>query len=589
MSRYAATFLSLFVLFSASAAVCASKVEKADCPIRFVVIGDRTGGAQLGVYEKIIAEAERLKPDFVITVGDAIEGYTQDTVSLNKQWKEYKSLLAPLTMPIYFTPGNHDIGVDSALASTMRPVYERLVGKPYYSFDVKGVHFIVLDTGLPESSDKVPKEQLDWLASDLKKNQKATYTFVFLHKPFWNATLALGKPDTLHSLFRAYGVDAVFNGHEHNYFSGTYDGIMYTAVGSSGGATDPGPTGLLYHFTWVTVDKKGISIAPIKLGSVLPWDELTTADLAVTDKIVRIGIDFLKPVGINEDLSAAEGEVTVKVSNPSPTLALQDTLRWTLTPGWSIEPLKAAVSVPSGQSALVKFKVKNQKKLYPVPKVALRFPFGKGKTYGREDVLLIVRKAYAYRAAKPPVLDGKLTDNIWQKPVTRFFAPDGGPTAIDSTSYYFAYDDKTLYLAARCVETKMDEMVAKVTARDGGLFGEDCAGFFFQPDTAKGLVYQIYINPLGAVFDQKITVGPDWQIDSDPGWNGTYEVKTEQGKREWTLEAAIPLAQLGVTGKEGEAWRLNFRRKQKRLNTSGDWQVPISYDPRSFGRLVMVK
>jgi len=589
MSRYAATFLSIFILFSASAAVCAAKVEKADCPIRFAVIGDRTGGAQPGIYEKIVAEVERLKPDFAITVGDAIEGYTQDTVSLNKQWKEYKDILAPLSMPVYFTPGNHDVGADSATASTMRPVYERLVAKTYYSFDVKGVHFIILDTGIPESSDKLPKEQLDWLASDLKKNQKASYTFVFFHKPFWHGTLALGKPDTLHGLFRAYGVDAVFNGHEHNYFSGTYDGILYTAVGSSGGATDPGPTGLLYHFTWVTVDKKGISIAPVKLGSVLPWGELTTTDLAVTDRIVRIGIDFPKPLGINEDLSVVDGEVIVKVSNPNPSQALQDTLRWTLTPGWSIEPSKAAVSVPSGQSAFVKFRAKNQKKLYPVPKVALRFPFSKGKTYGREDVLLVARKAYAYRAAKPPVLDGKLTDKIWQKPVTRFFAPDGGPAAIDSTSYYFAYDDKTLYLAARCVETKMDEMVAKVTARDGGLFGEDCAGFFFQPDTAKGLVYQIYINPLGAVFDQKITVDPDWQTASDPSWNGTYEVKTFKGAREWTIEAAIPLAQLGVTGKAGEAWRLNFRRKQKRLNTSGDWQVPISYDPRSFGRLVLVK
>jgi hypothetical protein len=53
------------------------------------------------------------------------------------------------------------------------------------------------------------------------------------------------------------------------------------------------------------------------------------------------------------------------------------------------------------------------------------------------------------------------------------------------------------------------------------------------------------------------------------------------------LEAAIPLAQLGTSAKPGASWRLNFRRKQKRLNTSGDWQVPISYDPRSFGWLIM--
>lgn len=587
MNRNAALALSLFVLFYASAAVFAAKAEKADCPIRFVVIGDRTGGAQPGIYEKIIAEVERLKPDFAITVGDAIEGYSQDTVSLNKQWKEYKSLLTTLTMPIYFTPGNHDVGADSALASTMRPFYLRYLGKPYYSFDVQGLHIIVLDVGQWESSDKIPKEQMDWLIGDLKKSRKAPYKIAFFHKPFWRETVAEGKPDTLHSLFRTYGVDAVFNGHIHEYFSGTYDGIRYTAVGSSGGSTDPGPTGLLYHFVWVTVDKNGIEIAPVKLGSVLPWDEVTVADLKTTDKIALMGIEFPKPVGINEDLSAADGDVTLKVSNPSPSLAIQDTLRWTVSSGWSIEPAKAAVNIPSGQNASFKFKVKNQKRLYPVPKVALRFPYAPGKSYESEDVLAVARKAYAYRAAKPPVIDGKLSEAIWQKPAIRFFSPDGGPAGIDSTFFYFSYDAKNLYLAVRCRESKMEELTAKMTKRDEIVAGEDCVGFFFQPDTAKGLVYQIYFNPLGTVFDQKITVGQDRQIDSDPAWNGTYEVKTAKGAREWTLEAAIPLAQLGVSAKPGDVWRLNFRRKQKRLNTSGDWQVPIAYDPRSYGWLMM--
>ena len=40
----------------------------------FVILGDRTGNAQPGVYERIWSELGELHPDFVINVGDTIQG-----------------------------------------------------------------------------------------------------------------------------------------------------------------------------------------------------------------------------------------------------------------------------------------------------------------------------------------------------------------------------------------------------------------------------------------------------------------------------------------------------------------------------------
>ncbi len=51
-----------------------------EAPMRFAIIGDRTGGHVEGVYEEMVAEVEAMKPDFVMTVGDHIEGYTEDTL-----------------------------------------------------------------------------------------------------------------------------------------------------------------------------------------------------------------------------------------------------------------------------------------------------------------------------------------------------------------------------------------------------------------------------------------------------------------------------------------------------------------------------
>ena len=232
--------------------------------VRFAIIGDRTGDHQEGVYEAIVAEVERLRPDFVMTVGDHIEGYISDTIEMNRQWDEYFGIIKPLTMPVHITPGNHDITSDA-----MEPTYRGRVGAPYYSFDHRGIHFVVLDNSRWETAVQFPAAQLNWLKDDLAKNRTACYTFVFFHKPFWYNTLGAGKPDPWHEVFKANGVDAVFTGHFHTFFSAEFDGIKYTSFGSSGGETEESPDGLLYQFGWVTVDGSGVYVAPVKKGSSL--------------------------------------------------------------------------------------------------------------------------------------------------------------------------------------------------------------------------------------------------------------------------------------------------------------------------------
>jgi len=577
MKKYKRFFLSLSLLFVFAGYALAVKTEIV--PVRFAIIGDRTGDCQPGIYEKVVAEVERMKPDFVITVGDHIQGYTDDSIVLKQQWEDYKSIIKPLTVPIYFTPGNHDITTDTAL-----PFYQRYIGKPYYSFDFRGMHFIVLDNSRFDSIAGVPKAQMDWLVSDLKKSRKATYTFVFFHKPFWFDLIGEGKTDLWQSLFVYYGVDAVFAGHAHLYFSAKYDNILYTAVGSSGGSCNPGPTGLEYHFTWVTADKKGISIAPIKTGSVLPWEEVTAPEIKLIDNIERYGLDFEKSVLINDDLTASDTSFIVKIKNPSSDQTFEDTLNWELTEGWSIEPKSLPIKVAEGESTRVKFKVKSKGKLYPVPILTTRFFYAKDKTYPVKMTLPVARKAYCYKATTTPVIDGNITEPFWQKPISKLFAPNGSPMKIDSAYFYFAYDENNLYVGVRCKESKIDSIFAKVTEPDGAVYNEDCAGYFFCPDIEKGIIYQIYFNPLGAVFDQKIT---DNGYNADRAWNGTYEVKAFKGSNFWSIEARIPLEQLEAKATSGQSWRMNFRRKQKRFNSAADWQVPIVYYPKSLGLLIM--
>jgi hypothetical protein len=340
----------------------------------------------------------------------------------------------------------------------------------------------------------------------------------------------------------------------------------------------------LYHFTWVTVDNNGISIAPIKINGVLPWDGVTVADVTTINNIYISGVTFENTIFVNDDFSVVDTCFTVKLTNPNPDIALKDTLYWTATEGWSIEPKTSLFKITPKENNTYKFKVKNNKTLYPVPELSIKIPYAKDKTYEVKKPLPVARQTYCYRATTPPVIDGKITEPIWKNPVSKLFSPDGGPMTIDSAYFYFAYDDNNLYIAAHCKDLKIGSIVAKATEHDGAVYAEDCAGYFFAPDVAKGVIYQIYFNPLGTVFDQKIT---DNGNNADRTWNGTYEVKTFNSSNFWSIEARIPLAQLEATAKPGQQWGINFRRKQKRFNSAADWQVPIQYDPKTYGMLIM--
>ena len=82
---------------------------------QFVVIGDRTGGAnQQETFKLAVGQLNLLRPEFVINVGDNIEGYSDDKAELNAEWQEIDEVLGELKMPFFRTPGNHDIANDTA-------------------------------------------------------------------------------------------------------------------------------------------------------------------------------------------------------------------------------------------------------------------------------------------------------------------------------------------------------------------------------------------------------------------------------------------------------------------------------------------
>ena len=216
---------------------------------RFSIIGDRTGSAQPEIYGRVWREVDLLHPDFVINVGDTIQGGNDaqaeaEWAEMRPTWQRYKHY------PLYFTPGNHDIW-----SQPSRQIYEHETGqKSYYGFNYQDAHFTVLDNS---QFNGLSDEQMQFLERDLKENRDRNPKFVFFHRPFWILPLRLESGEfPLHKLVKQYGVTAVICGHGHQFVRIVRDNIVYMEVGSSGGVMgglkrgQGFNQGWFYHHVW---------------------------------------------------------------------------------------------------------------------------------------------------------------------------------------------------------------------------------------------------------------------------------------------------------------------------------------------------
>jgi hypothetical protein len=246
-------------------------VNNAAGVFRFAILPDRSGGMRPGVFESAIAKLNLLQPEFVLSTGDLIDGYTLDPQVWNAQWDEFERLVNRLEMPFHYVPGNHDISNPLLLDA-----WKQRRGSPWWSFVHQDVLFLCLHTE-DRPLGGLGGEQIAWAQRTLAENAQVRWTLVFMHRPLWREQNQAGFEQVREALKgRNY---TVFASHEHTYLKGERDGMNYYILATAGGGSPLRgvEVGEFDHVTWVTMKPAGPVVANLTLDGILPDNVVTEA------------------------------------------------------------------------------------------------------------------------------------------------------------------------------------------------------------------------------------------------------------------------------------------------------------------------
>jgi Icc protein len=244
---------------------------------RFVVLGDRTGETESGVYERVWKDAAAEHPAFTVSVGDTIQGLNDDTAE--SEWQRMEHILAT-----WLTPGNHDIWSERS-----EKLFRKYSGHAlHYSFDYAQAHFTILDNS---RSDQLSDAELTFLDDDLKKHTDQPLKFIVSHRPSWLLNAVIGDPNfRLHQIAKKYGARYVIAGHLHEMLHAELDGIDYISMVSAGGhlrASGKYQDGWFFGYAVVDVSGKGAEVRIRELGA--PYGQARTTALKDWGKAGLLG------------------------------------------------------------------------------------------------------------------------------------------------------------------------------------------------------------------------------------------------------------------------------------------------------------
>ena len=570
---------------------------------QFAIVTDRTGGMRPGVFSRAVKKVNELQPEFVITVGDLIPGggWQKDEKEIRRQWEEFNGFVEDFEMPFFYLPGNHDVS-----NGLMDRIWDEMYGVRYYSFVYKDVLFLCLNTqdgngSRPFLGDK----QIAWVAKKLAAHTDVRWTMVFMHQPLWvfeegvmrnvNGERVLKKsktgwPEVEQTLTRRK--HTVFAGHVHRYAKYERNDANYYTLGTTGGgsALRGGPFGEFDHASWITMTNDGPRMMNLTLDGMLPEDVTTEAD----QKFWR-RLKFTE--NFSETFPFQDKVLTLPLENPLDS-PLSAQFSWVLpiSDHWKVTPRRASIELMPREKKELQFTVSHEGEVstyFPLPRMLSHF-HGVEEQFHLERTIALPLDLTDHVKKYPEstqfsttdsmlVIDGQLDEDPWQvaPTITRLTPRQADGYAPFDTEAWITCDDSFLYVAIRCHEPLLRDILSEATTRDGEVRNDDSIELMFDANNDKKTFHHFAVNPGGALYDARC---------DDQEWNSTATLATAKEEGAWTVEIAIPLKEINADPAVHREWGFQMTRNRPRFENKKSYQWSPTfwyrnYLPSLFGRL----
>ncbi len=262
-SNYSRSISRRVFLQSATAAVAGATLLPLSCapghpslrgrrPVRFGIVtdchyadadpaGTRFYRESLGKLSACIATMNTARVDFLIELGDFKDENKPPVEARTLSYlHDVEAVFRRFRGPRYHVLGNHD--VDSISKQQFLACVENTgidPGRSYYSFDVRGLHCVVLDADYQADGTNydrgnfdwtdanIPARELDWLRSDLAASRGPVIVFIHQLLDGTGPVYVENAAEVRHVLQASGRVLAVFQGHHHEGACSHIDGIHY--------------------------------------------------------------------------------------------------------------------------------------------------------------------------------------------------------------------------------------------------------------------------------------------------------------------------------------------------------------------------
>lgn len=517
---------------------------------QFVIVSDRTGGHRPGVFSEAMRKINLLQPEFVLSVGDLIEGYTEDMDELLRQWTEFNGFIDLLEVPFFFVPGNHDI-----TNKVMQDLWKERFGKTYYHFVYKDVLFLCLDSedqhrGAGRGS--ISDEQYAYVERTLAANPDVRWTLIFMHQPLWAQDDPVRWPDV--ETLLADREHTVFTGHVHHYQRWERNnGRYFTLATTGGGSRLRGPRlGEFDHVVWVTMTDQGPILANLLLSGIWAEDVVTDTDYDFISSLQSSAPVRIEPLYADPADPGAGGEVTVRINNPVDRpvrVRVDDKFSFDLTSSISTDTLTIG---PNDVGSLTIALAPRRETLAPDAAVPLQFGLAYTMDNGAVmelplDYHIGIEPRFPLPTGDAVRVDGALTD--WSTLPYTWSAPEAGDM---NAAFAVCQDDQYLYLAARVEDDELlrdtslsvrrqDYLGFAINAEPTARAAMSTGDGWYRNSFALTVAPPVGALPSEAIYEDRYDDSLAYQWASQPTENG------------YTLEVALPLSYLRE--RQGDDWQ----------------------------------